>query len=45
MLENGASDSEDWSTYRTRFTDNRNVARNFAGQKAWPRALWTLRAR
>ncbi|CCA68831.1 hypothetical protein PIIN_02692 [Serendipita indica DSM 11827] len=45
MLENGAPDVEDWGTLRNRFGDDRNVARNYAGQQEWPRSLWILRLR
>lgn len=39
------SDVEDWSVLRNRFTEDRNVSRNWAGQTEWPRALWVLKAR
>lgn len=45
LLENGASDVEDWSILRNRYSEDRNVSRNWAGQTEWPRALWVLKAR
>lgn len=45
LFENGSADSEDWGYLRNRFTEERNVARNWANQTEWPRALWVLKAR
>ncbi|KAG8866672.1 hypothetical protein FRC20_007837 [Serendipita sp. 405] len=45
LLENGAPDIEDWGSLRNRYSNEKNVARNYAGQQEWPRSLWILHAR
>lgn len=45
LLENGSADVDDWSHLRTKYNEEKNVARNYAGQTKWPRALWILKAR
>ncbi|PVF98837.1 hypothetical protein CPB86DRAFT_757643 [Serendipita vermifera] len=45
LTENGVVNADNWSYLRSRFNEEKNVARLYAGQREWPRALWVLKAR